>query len=131
MFFLIYQALLMLIVAYKINDTLVGNYEVDPGSCSGIILVVFTICITGGNLFWIIHQYITFKKSGNITIMTFTLIGIIAMYALVLIRSRKDASILTSSIAGFYCLYLQWSALSSNTDIVENPTFGKTGTDIL
>lgn len=26
MFFLIYQALLMLIVAYKVNDTLVGNY---------------------------------------------------------------------------------------------------------
>jgi len=27
--FLIYQALLMLVVAYKINETLVGNYERD------------------------------------------------------------------------------------------------------
>lgn len=38
------------------------------------------------------------------------------MYGLVLTRSRKDASILTSAIASFYCLYLQWSALSSDTD---------------
>jgi len=48
--------------------------------------------------------------------MTFTLVGIVAMYGLVLLRSRKDASILTSSIAATYCLYLQWAALSSDQD---------------
>lgn len=63
--------------------------------------------------------------------MTVTLLGILAMYGLVLIRSRKDASILTSSIATFYCLYLQWSALSSDTNVSSNPTWGKTGTDVL
>ena len=63
--------------------------------------------------------------------MTVTLLGILAMYGLVLTRSRDDASILTSSIASFYCLYLQWSALSSSTDIEANPTWGKTGTDVL
>ena len=57
-----------------------------------------------------------FKCAYNFIIMLVTLVGIIAMHALVLIRSRKDSSILTSSIASIYCLYLQWSALSSETD---------------
>lgn len=38
------------------------------------------------------------------------------MYFLGLVRSRKDASVMTSSIAALYCLYLQWSALSSDPD---------------
>src|SRR4051794_33228595 len=41
--FLIYQAVLMLVVAYKINETLVGNYERDQGGCSGVILIGLTI----------------------------------------------------------------------------------------
>lgn len=46
--------------------------------------------------------------------MSITLVGVILMYILVLTRSRSDASVLTSSIAALYCLYLQWSALSSD-----------------
>lgn len=57
--------------------------------------------------------------------MTFTLIGIVAMYGLVLLRSRKDASILTSSIAATYCLYLQWAALSSDQDSTCNTLIGQ------
>lgn len=38
------------------------------------------------------------------------------MYGLVLLRSRDDASILTSGVASSYVLYLQWTALSSGTD---------------
>ena len=43
------------------------------------------------------------------------------MYALVLLRTRKDASIFTSSLVLTYVLYLQWSALSSNPDGNCNP----------
>lgn len=46
--------------------------------------------------------------------MTLTLIGSIVMYGLVLLRTRPDASVLTSGIAILYCLYLQWSALSAD-----------------
>ena len=46
--------------------------------------------------------------------MSITACGVFLMYGLVLTRSRKDASVLTSAIASFYCLYLQWSALSSD-----------------
>lgn len=38
------------------------------------------------------------------------------MHGLVLLRSREDASVLTSAIASLYCLYLQWSALSSDSN---------------
>ena len=56
--------------------------------------------------------------------MSFTLVGIVAMYGLVLLRSRKDASILTSAIAACYCLYLQWAALSSDQDSTCNKLLG-------
>jgi len=105
----------MLIVAYKINDTLVSNYQADTGACSGIILMGTTLVISGGNLYWIIQQFLDFSCY-NYYIMSTTVVGIVLMYGLVLTRPRKDASVLTSSIASFYCLYLQWSALSSDQD---------------
>lgn len=118
----------MLVTAYKINDGLVRNYEADPGNCSGVILICVTLVVTGGNLFWIVWQYITFTgcTSYNV-IMSVTLIGVLAMHGLVLLRSRKDASVLTSGVASLYCLYLQWTALSSGTDTVCNPNLGERG----
>jgi hypothetical protein len=123
-FFLIYQALLMLVVAYKINEQLVKNAVEDNTNCSSVILVLMTLGITAGNLYWVIQQYRQFKCGYSYTIMSFTLVGIVAMYALVLLRSRSDASILTSSIAATYCLYLQWAALSSDSDSQCNTLLG-------
>ena len=55
--FLLIQALLMLVVAYSINELLVGNYEHENSNglgCSGIIIIVLTGLITLGNLVWLI-----------------------------------------------------------------------------
>jgi hypothetical protein len=106
----------MLMVAYKINDTLVRNYENDSGNCSGIILIGVTTALIGINLYWIVKQFMDFSCGYSVAIMTVTVVGIFLMYALVFIRSRSDASILTSAIASSYCLYLQWSSLSSDSD---------------
>jgi hypothetical protein len=107
----------MLIVSYKINDALVSNAEegysasiviserVDA-ACSSPILIVVTLLFTGFNGWWIVRQYMDFKCEYSVTTMTVTLIGIILMYGLVLVRTRADASVLTSSIASCYCLYL-------------------------
>ena len=51
--FLIYQALLMLVVAYKINEVLVRNYEEAGDSCSGAILVGMTISLTVLSAVWL------------------------------------------------------------------------------
>ena len=40
---------------------------------------------------------------------------------------RKDASDLTSTIVILYCLFLQWSALSSNPDTECNPNEDSSG----
>jgi len=93
-------------------------------TCSGIILALVTLIITGGNVFWIVKQYMTFSCGYNITIMTVTCVGVILMYVLVLVTTREDASILTSSIAALYCLYLQWTALSSSDDEQCNGNWG-------
>jgi len=63
--------------------------------------------------------------------MTITMLGILAMYALVPMRTRKDASILTSGIASIYCLYLQWSAMSADPDSSRNSLRGKGGNDTM
>jgi len=65
--FLAFQALLMLIVAYVINDTLIRNVNVDGGeamSCSGIILISITFLLFGGNVTWIVFQYRLFGQPG-------------------------------------------------------------------
>ena len=56
--FLLVQALLMLVVAYKINETLVGNYERENTNglgCSGVIIIVLTALITLGNITWAVY----------------------------------------------------------------------------
>eukprot|EP00356_Strombidium_inclinatum_P005290 CAMPEP_0170482806 /NCGR_PEP_ID=MMETSP0208-20121228/2658_1 /TAXON_ID=197538 /ORGANISM="Strombidium inclinatum, Strain S3" /LENGTH=244 /DNA_ID=CAMNT_0010755677 /DNA_START=594 /DNA_END=1328 /DNA_ORIENTATION=- len=75
-----------------------------------------TVSLLALNIFWIIRQYKTFSCGSNYFYMTLTLAAVLAMHGLVLLRSRPDASILTSSIASLYCLYLQWSALSSDME---------------
>ena len=113
----------MLVVAYKINEQLVSNVEKDESCCSQAILMGAFLIITGFNIWWIVEQFQKFSCAGNITIMTITIIGSVLMYALVLVRAREDASLLTSSIAVSYVLYLQWSALSSDDNPACNSQF--------
>ena len=54
------------------------------------------------------------------------LLGLV-MYGIVLVRTRKDASVLTSALVFSYCLYLQWSALSSKNDPTCNPYLSSGG----
>ena len=68
--------------------------------------------------------------AGSDVIMTVTTLGVVAMYGLVFLRSRKDASVLTSAIASLYCLYLQWTALSSDINTECNPNLSNHGTVI-
>lgn len=124
-FFLCFQAMLMLIVAYVINGNLIKNVNVENGeamSCSGIILISSTIILFVGNVTWITLQYYYFNNCAfPIYQMSFTVVAGVAMYVLVLMRTRADASIFTSSLVLTYNLYLQWSGLSSNPDPYCNP----------
>jgi hypothetical protein len=54
--FLFLQGMLILMVAYKINDTLVGNYEREGGQgigCSGAIIIGLTFIFTCGSIVWL------------------------------------------------------------------------------
>ena len=56
--FLMYQALLILVVAYNLNDVLISNVEKEGGSactCSGIILIIIFLSVTAGNITWLIY----------------------------------------------------------------------------
>merc|ERR1719329_318706 len=70
--FLIYQALLMLISSYKINEQLVGNVENDKSCCSSAILIAFLALITGCNIYWIIKQFMVFSCGYNISFQVIT-----------------------------------------------------------
>ena len=122
--FLVAQGLLMLVVAYKVNERMIKNYEnegKDVG-CSGVIIIFLTLTLTAGNITWMVYQYIWYKECGsNSTMMSITLAACVFFYVIVFFRTREDASMLTSSIVVSYSLYLQWSALASKPDIVCNP----------
>jgi len=115
----------MLIVAYVINFSLVSGVTKAGGnacSCPGITLISLFSILTIGNVVWIVYQFIEFGGcSGNLTILIITAIAGFLMYVLVLIKTRDDASMFTSSLVLSYCLYLQWSAMSSNSNATCNP----------
>jgi hypothetical protein len=57
-FFLSYQGMLMLIVAYVVNSHLVGKVNEagsNPGSCAGITLITMFLLLTAGNIVWIVY----------------------------------------------------------------------------
>jgi hypothetical protein len=115
--FLFYQALLMLIVAYKINNKLVGNYdEEDRGAkCNAMILIGITGFLTVLNIIFISFQYKWFGGCAyNDVIISVTLIMSVLFYGAIFLKPREDASILTSTIVVSYILYLNYSALSSD-----------------
>jgi hypothetical protein len=112
----------MLVVAYKINETLVGNYERDQGGCSGFTLIGMTAVLTIISIVWLIYQYIWYGGCGyNNVIISVTIIAGVIFFVIVLLRTREDASILTSAIVLLYVTYLQWSALASNPNETCNP----------
>lgn len=98
----------MLVVAYKINEVLVGNFNDNGDSCSGAILIGVTATLTIISLVWNGFQYYWYNGCGyNNVIISVTVIAGIAFFGFVLIkRTREDASILTSSIVFVYVTYL-------------------------
>jgi len=66
--FLIYQVLLMLAAAYKINDRLVTNVSKDTGKCSSIILIFLTLCVTAGYISWMVTSFIDFTCTRAVVI---------------------------------------------------------------
>lgn len=122
-----------MLVAYSLNDLLISNVDREGGSacsCSGIILILTFVLTTVGNIVWLVYQYVEFANEGcgaNYTfIIISTVLGVL-MYGVVLIRTRKDASMLTSAIVWSYQLYLQWSAMSSSPNQQCNPYTSSSG----
>lgn len=122
--YLKYQAMHILVLAYVINNALVSRASRPGGSWAKILLVAAFLVLTISNLAWIVIMFVEFGHKGcggNIAIMCGTLVSGIAMYGLVLVRSRSDASMFTSSLVLTYCLFLQWSAFTSDIKTECNP----------
>lgn len=122
--YLKYQAMHILVLAYVINNSLVNKASEPGGLWAKVLLVFGFLVLTIGNIAWIVKMFIDFgPKScgGNIAIMCVTVVCGIAMYILVLFRTRSDASVFTSSLVLAYCLFLQWSAFTSSPHLECNP----------
>jgi cobalamin biosynthesis protein CobD/CbiB len=95
----------MLIVAYKINEILVKNYEKDQSKCNasiliGALLTFLTLCFTV-----LVYSYKDFNCAKNQILASITLILVIVITVLSVRKFREDASLLTASIATFYIFY--------------------------
>ena len=51
----------MLIVAYKINDLIVGNYNNNETPLNAALIVIATVLLSGISFTWIAYQYVWFK----------------------------------------------------------------------
>jgi len=104
----------MLVVAYVINEGV-------KNLCGQVAMLVLTVVMVLGNITWTVFQFLNFSGCPyTVAFMILTIVLTIATYAIVPLRTREDASILTSSLVWTYVLYLQWSALSSNPDTTCN-----------
>ena len=126
--FLGFQALYILVCALLINENLFKNIEAEGTSictCSGIIWLIFFLLITAANIAWLISMWINFGSvdgcSTSLVMLTISTIAVVIMQIITCFGLRKDASELTSAIVILYCLFLQWSALSSYPDAECNP----------
>lgn len=115
--YLILQVFMLIISAYTINDSLVDTYDSGQkfkSGLAGVGLVVLTTIITSGALALLIFCFIKFNScAGTIVINVFTLLFVIAFYVLVILKTRPNSSIFTSSIVSAYVIYIAWSAMAS------------------
>jgi hypothetical protein len=129
--FLAFQALYILVCCILVNERLVKNTENQTeASCSQIILLVFFVLTTGANITWIVFLFINFGSLdciSNLVLLSITAFACLIMQGIVCLGLRQDASIFTSSLVTLYCLFLQWSALSSHPDETCNPHAASSG----
>ena len=123
--FLIVQVFQILAAAYMINERLVENARLDTSNCSNYILLGVVITFFGLVILMLVKCYQLFPCGPGITIQSITLGAIILMFILQMTGFiRKDGSVLTHFLVSFYCLYLQWTALSSSLDKKCNINYG-------
>jgi len=115
--FLIYQTIMILAVAYKVNDSLVAVYNDGEVKSVGILLWILTLGVYGGTITWIVYQYIYFSYIWtNVLIITITVVFCVGYTVCLVLRTREDISILTNGFVLLYTTYLSWSALAGRPD---------------
>ena len=86
---------------------------------------MFFVLITGANIAWIVMMFINFGSldgcTANLVVLIITAVSAVIMQGVVCLGLRNDASVFTSALVTLYCLFLQWSALSSHPDAECNP----------
>ena len=71
--FLVFQTIMILSVAYKINDSLVKVYNDGEVKSVGFLMIILTFMLYGGSITWIVFQYIEFSGCWtNILIISIT-----------------------------------------------------------
>lgn len=114
--YLLYQVLALVSFAYLVNDKLVGNYE-EGSSGWGVLMILLTVLFYGGALTICGFLFYWFHEcASNIALICVTLGVAVVAFILVIIKTRPDSSVLTSSLVFFYTVYLVWSAMGSRPD---------------
>merc|ERR1712224_42959 len=81
--FLFFQALLILEVSYKINNTIVGNYNRETSGCNAAIMAFVGFTPLIANIVFIVYGFIEFKCTRNVIFQVITLIGVSVVYLVV------------------------------------------------
>lgn len=118
--FLVLQIVAMIDFAYNWNNSWrekAEKAEADGGSGKGWLALI--LAAAGGMfLFTLGGIILLFAFLGEDSLSTFfttvTLVSCIGMTALQLFGPESDGSLLSSAIVALYCVYLNWSAISSN-----------------
>eukprot|EP00554_Chaetoceros_debilis_P007360 CAMPEP_0194077276 /NCGR_PEP_ID=MMETSP0149-20130528/3927_1 /TAXON_ID=122233 /ORGANISM="Chaetoceros debilis, Strain MM31A-1" /LENGTH=351 /DNA_ID=CAMNT_0038758249 /DNA_START=400 /DNA_END=1455 /DNA_ORIENTATION=+ len=134
MAFIFIQQIILIDMAYNWNESWVEQSNIcesrEWGSGKKWLnaIIISAVSLYIGSLTGIIFLYKYFigeegvSCGGNITVITFTLIGILAMTVAQL--TGEDGSLLTTAVISAYSTYLAYSTVSKNPNSVCNPTLG-------
>lgn len=135
MIFIFIQQVILIDMAYNWNESWVERSNIcesrEWGSGKKWLqaIVVSSVLLYLGCLIGVILLYKHFSGEegsscgGNITVITFTWIGILCMLGAQL--SGEEGSLLTTAVISAYSTYLAYSTVSKNPNATCNPTLGE------
>ena len=113
LFFLIFQIIMIIDLFYLWGANWINKYD-EGQSCYMYLLIIATVLLYGGTIYWTVMSYKWFGGCGIGTFANTTnVVFIVLNAALIFLGINPSGSLLTSAAVSCYSTYLIWSGLSN------------------
>jgi len=111
--FIIFEAILLIDMAYSWNEAWVGNYNESNGSgCSTTMLIIFTAGFTGGAIAIYIWMFVKYASTvADVFIIGMPIVAAVGYYIISVLGIVEGSSLFTCSLLFFFESFLTLSIM--------------------